>query len=286
MRHCVLLLAVLGIVLGCRHTQNVKPPVMPPVRHSLRSDRLLVQSNFKLEKDHPLIADLVRLRGQVSESLRLPEQGEDVVVYLFSSEAEFTRYLNATYPGLPKRRAYFVGTPRELAVFTYWGDRIQEDLRHEYTHGLLHASLKTVPLWLDEGLAEYFEVVGSEPGQVNGDYAQNLTALLGNGWRPDLKRLEELDKFEQMQRIDYQEAWAWVHFMLHSSPDTREILIGYLNDLKTDRQPTPLHLRLEQSGLRVADRFMNYVATLRTAQLLAEPAHAKSTPPQPRHTRY
>ena len=80
------------------------------------------------------------------------------------------------------------------------------------------------------------------------DYAQNLMTLLGNSWRPDLKRLEQLDKFEQMQRIDYQEAWAWVHFMLHSSPDTRDILIGYLNDLETDPHPTPLYVRLEQNG--------------------------------------
>ena len=43
-------------------------------------------------------------------------------------------------------------------VYTYWGNRIQQDLRHELTHAILHSVLKDVPLWLDEGLAEYFEV--------------------------------------------------------------------------------------------------------------------------------
>ena len=264
---------ILAIILGCRHTADVKPLIAPPTRHALRSDWLLVQSNFKLHKDHPLIADLIRLRGQVADSLKLPEQHQEVVVYLFTNEAEYAQYLNATYPGLPRRRAYFVGTRRELAVYTYWGERIQEDLRHEYTHGLLHASLKTVPFWLDEGLAEYFEIAGPEPGQINVDYSQNLMTLLGNGWRPDLRRLEGLDKFQQMQRIDYQEAWAWVHFMLHGSPDTREILIGYLKDLQTDPAPTPLYVRLEQNGLRVADRYMNYIATLRTTRLSMESSH-------------
>ena len=46
----------------------------------------------------------------------------------------------------------------DLLVYTYWGDRIQQDLRHELTHALLHSVLKDVPLWLDEGLAEYFEL--------------------------------------------------------------------------------------------------------------------------------
>lgn len=259
-----------GALLGCHHTQETRQLIAPPARHSVRSERLLVQSDFQLPKDHPLITDLIRLRGQVSELLELSEQQKEVVVYLFTNEQEYTQYLDATYPGLPKRRAYFVGTPRELAVYTFWGKRIQEDLRHEYTHGILHATLKEVPLWLDEGLAEYFEVIGPEPGQVNVDYAQNLVTLLGNGWRPDLKRLEQLDKFEQMQRIDYQEAWAWVHFLVHSSPETHEILVAYLKDLETEAAPVPLSARLEQNGLRVSDRFLNYVATLRTTRLISE----------------
>ncbi|MCA9067431.1 MAG: DUF1570 domain-containing protein [Planctomycetaceae bacterium] len=274
------LLVAVAILQGtsCQHTQPSRPLITVPTKHSVRSETLLVQSDFRLPKDHPLITDLIDLRGQVSSLLDLPEQRKEVVVYLFSNETEYTQYLNATYPGLPKRRAYFVGTPRELAVYTYWGERIQEDLRHEYTHGLLHSCLKEVPLWLDEGLAEYFEVIGPEPGQVNVDYAQNLMTLLGNGWRPDLKRLEQLDKFEQMQRIDYQEAWAWVHFMLHSSPDTREPLVSYLRDLRTETDPTPLSVRLEENGLRVQDRFMNYIATLRTVKLLHDPKFSQPNP--------
>ncbi len=108
--------------------------------------------------------------------------------------------------------------------------------------------------------------------------------LLGNGWRPDLKRLERLDKFEQMQRIDYQEAWAWVHFMLHSSPETREILVAYLTDLQTQADPVPLSVRLEQNGLRVQDRYLNYVATLRTTRLMNEPPTKIEANPHQRHT--
>lgn len=285
LRIAILLLAVIGVLQGssCQHTHPSRPLITVPTKHSVRSETLLVQSDFRLPKDHPLITDLIDLRAEVSEILELPEQRKEVVVYLFSNETEYTQYLNATYPGLPKRRAYFVGTPRELAVYTYWGERIQEDLRHEYTHGLLHSCLKTVPLWLDEGLAEYFEVVGAAPGQVNVDYSQNLMTLLGNGWRPDINRLEQLDKFEQMQRIDYQEAWAWVHFMLHSSPDTREVLVSYLRDLRSETNPTPLSVRLEENGLRVQDRFLNYIATLRTVKLLHDPSSSLVNPHE-RHT--
>ncbi len=214
-----------------------------PARHSIRSDQLLILSDFKLPRDHPLVVELISLRKQISQTLDLPIQQQVVVVYIFSSESEYREYLNTSYPGLPERRAYFVGTPRELAVYTFWGDRIQEDLRHEYTHGLLHAGLKAVPLWLDEGLAEYFEVPGPVPGTINNDYTSRLRGLVANSWRPDLKRLEGLEEFSQMQRVDYQEAWAWVHYLLHSSPDTRDNLLSYLRDLRKDANPNPLSCR-------------------------------------------
>ena len=40
----------------------------------------------------------------------------------------------------------------------YRNPEFGNDLRHECTHALLHAVLPAVPLWLDEGLAKYFEV--------------------------------------------------------------------------------------------------------------------------------
>ena len=42
---------------------------------------------------------------------------------------EYRKYIEETYPGLPFRRAYFIGTPDKLAVYTFWGDKIREDLR-------------------------------------------------------------------------------------------------------------------------------------------------------------
>eukprot|EP00913_Durusdinium_trenchii_P008891 g8357.t1 len=265
-RRMVWLLAGLLMLTGCRST--AQPVVLRPARYSIRAKQLLVLSNFRLNKDHPLIHDLVTLRKQVSDTLDLPVQREEVVVYIFTNEAEYREYINVTYPGLPNRRAYFVGTANELAVYTYWGDRIQEDLRHEYTHGLLHSSLKDVPLWLDEGLAEYFEVIGPKPGLINSDYATRLTKSMSNGWRPDLKRLERIEEFSQMQHVDYQESWAWVYYMLHSSPDTRAELLAYIRDLRQERRPTPLSERLARVIANPEDRFANYVATLGMSRVI------------------
>jgi hypothetical protein len=188
-------------------------------------------------------------------------QKQAVVVYLFADEARYSQYLHTRYPMLPPRRAYFVGSAKELAVYTYWGDRIQEDLRHEFTHGVLHATLKDVPLWLDEGLAEYFEV-STQPVGMNREYAMNLAAGVATGWEPDLNRLESLESVDQMHKSDYQESWAWVHFMLEHSEDSRMVLTGYLHDLRTTSQPGNLSTRLRSTIPSADKRFLSHVAGL------------------------
>jgi hypothetical protein len=245
--------------------------VTRPSKYSVRAEQLMILSDFKISRDHPLVQDLRRLRKQISATLDLPMQTDPVVVYLFSDELTYRQYLEVRYPDLPSRRAYFVGEPNKLAVYTYWGDKIQEDLRHEYTHGLLHAALTNVPLWLDEGLAEYFEVAGPEPGTVNVEYAHRLAEALANGWKPDIERLERLEEFSQMQRFDYQEAWAWVHFMLHSTPEAKEALVAYLRDLRTQTQPVPLSVRLQREVPEFQERLLSYVASLHSSSTWGGP---------------
>lgn len=232
-----------------------------PHRHAIRADQLLILSDVRLPKGHPLLVDLERLRQDISTTLDLPVQEQTVTVYLFADEQRYAHYLQNTYPNLPPRRAYFVGTARELAVYTYWGEKIQEDLRHEYTHGVLHACLKDVPLWLDEGLAEYFEVV-EPPVGYNREYVARMAQLLAEGWRPDLNRLEQLESVTQMHKADYFEAWAWVHFLLHESEDSRQVLLDYLNVLRDDPRPGRLSVRLRATIPHVDDRFLAYAATL------------------------
>ena len=257
---------------GCRQLpiqSLVGESIQRPGKHSVRSDHMLLLSDFEVDSDHKLVSELERVREQVISELQLPPQRDSVVVYLFKDESSYRRYLEATWPGLPPRRAYFVGTPRELAVYTFWGDRILEDLRHEYTRGVLHACLSDVPLWLDEGLAEYFEVPGATTGNVNVEYVQEIAKSIESGWRPDVTRLEAIKEFSDMDRVDYQEAWGWVHFMLHHSPDTKQVLIEFVSELRDDPSPRVLSDRMAEVLPSFADRFMSYVASMSSLPVVA-----------------
>ena len=228
-----LLLAAAAVAAGGCAGPNLKTaglaPLTGPPRpgaHSVRVENLVVKSDAELTADDPLVADLARLRSDVTAALELPPATRDVTVYLFPDEPAYRTYLDYMHPGLPPRRAYFVGTGSALHVYTFLGDRTAEDLRHETVHGVLHACLPGVPLWLDEGLAEYFET--PRPGDANADYPETLARAAADGWRPDLARLEALEDFAALSRRDYAESWAWVHLLMTGD---RTVLLDHLAGL-------------------------------------------------------
>lgn len=255
-----------ALLAGCQSTKKTAdiPVVRLPGRHSVQADQLVLLSDFRIDYNHAVISDLKELRGDVLSVLELQPSEQPVVVYLFENEQLYYDYLRSTWPMLPYRRAYFFGNSYELAVYTSWGDSVQEDLRHEFTHGILHSTLRTVPLWLDEGIAEYFEVAGDEPGAIKRKAVERLSLALANGWKPDMVRLEGLTEVADMGQSDYEEAWAWIHFMLHGDPAVRQSLIDYLADLRTNLNPEPLSNRLDETMLVANDRFASYVASLNT----------------------
>ncbi len=96
------------------------------------------------------------------------------------------------HPEFPDRRAFFVEGDTQLDIYAYWGDRVAEDLRHEVTHGYLHTMVPHLPLWVDEGLAEYFEVPRGQQGLNPPHRDMLLQAAREQRWRPDMQRLEQL----------------------------------------------------------------------------------------------
>jgi hypothetical protein len=220
-----------------------------PGKYSFRIAPYVFLSDFAVQADQPIFQELARLRDQVYQELRLPAGTAVVQVYLFEDKERYEGFMKTRYPDLPRRRAFFVAQPRpiggteDLLVYTFWGDHIQQDLRHELTHALLHSVIRDVPLWLDEGLAEFFELPAERAG-VNALHVENLRRAAGGGFQPDLARLEGLTQVAQMNPAEYREAWAWVHLMLRTRPEAKAALVAYLQQLRTDKAPGLLRPRL------------------------------------------
>ncbi len=236
-RIAVAMLAVLALLPGCQSTPKTTFSTDRPSLHTVSTRHFVINSDVRLESGNVLVQELESLHDQIYDTLRLPEQRDPVNVYLFADEASYRFYMHTTWKDLPPRRAYFVGTTRELAVYSFLSPQVQEDLRHEFTHGLLHATLQTVPLWLDEGLAEYFEVNASVPGAAHAGHLRELRQAESENWNPNLYRLEMLSDFRDLTARDYAESWAWVHFLLNSSDESSELLMAYVQELQNTKTP-------------------------------------------------
>jgi hypothetical protein len=221
---------------GCISTRNQSAAL--PAKYEIESGNLIVRSDLKIQEDDPLLEELKEIRDELITTLELPPPRRPVVIHLFMDQDRYANFMQARHPNLPSRRAFFIGTATELGVYAHWSPNVNEDLRHEYTHGVLHSCLRTVPLWLDEGLAEYYETARDVPGRLHREHTQNLAIAVKNGWRPDLARLEKIEDVPKMSLADYREAWAWVHFLLNDAPGGRELLVNYCKTLrKSDRPP-------------------------------------------------
>ena len=142
----------------------------------------------------------------------------------------FAHFLKFYYPELPPRRAFFLAQGSQRVVYTYSSPRLEEDLRHEATHALLRGSFGDLPLWLDEGLAEYFETDLAQPGAGTSASIRSPTTSRRLVSRT-CQRLESLSDIRQMTPRDYREAWAWVHLFLNGSEPGKSVLLTSLAEL-------------------------------------------------------
>jgi hypothetical protein len=274
---CAALLSMLGcnsfslhLLSRDKHDKAVTEPRLaspaPPSRYSFRIPPFVFLSDFEIDREKPLFGELAKLRDQVYGELRLTSGRAAVQVYLFENKDRYDEYMHAAYPSLPARRAFFIQQQRalggtdDLMVYTSWGERIQQDLRHELTHALLHSVIRDVPLWLDEGLAEYFELPPSEHG-INASHVETLRRDLGVTFQPDLDRLEKMKEVNEMKGPEYREAWLWTHWMLQSRPETKTVLLTYLQDLRKGN-PGPLAPRLAAVSPKLNDEFKKHLDRL------------------------
>jgi tetratricopeptide (TPR) repeat protein len=104
---------------------------------------------------------------------------------------------------------------------------------HEYTHALLHLNFKRLPLWLGEGLAEFFgnSTLGDQDMRTGTVDKTHLYILSKNEWLPikALLSVTETSPYYNEKNpasIFYAESWAVMHFLLLDPGARREQLLS------------------------------------------------------------
>jgi hypothetical protein len=270
-RHVLALwVTVILFLVGCVSCRTLSEHTQPlvPTRHQVRTGGFILFSNFPLKDDPPAIQTLQALERDLAQHLDFhPQEGDGPVeIYVLDDRNSFIHFLKFYYPELPQRRAFFLAQGSQRIVYTYASRQLAEDLRHEATHALLRGTYGDLPLWLDEGLAEYFESDLSKPGAL-GERLAPITADLNSGWLPNLDRLESLSDIREMSPRDYRESWAWAHLLLNGPKPGRSVLLKALAGLNEK----PGKLNLTEKGATNA-LLLAHLSALQSLPTHAEPS--------------
>ncbi len=218
------------------------------------------RADFSLDGYEPLLSETEQLQADLVAAIGIQPATQAVELFLFRDRSSYRKFLASWLPDVPYRRALFVKGDGPGGVYVYRGSQFEEDLRHEATHALLHASLAYIPLWLDEGLAEYFEAPRHQRAWGH-PHASTVRRQLRWGSLAAAAELERKTDLAQMGRDEYRDAWAWVHFMLHGPPAARDELVRYMVDLRDGTPPEPLsdrlHRRIPNLELRLREHFLS-----------------------------
>jgi len=164
-------------------------------------------------------------------------------VIVFKNDAAY-RPFKPLYQGKPSDEVagYFLATA-EINYLTFVAELRDESpyavVFHEYVHGLMNDNLRGTPLWVREGLAEYYSTFeigeGGKKVWLGKPRADHARLLRGQVWLP-LRELfaagEDSPHYhEGAQRgLFYAQSWALTHYLMLSNQGQRqEQFLRFLN---------------------------------------------------------
>lgn len=278
---CVLLIAVLRAAVcssGC--LMNLVLVLIPMLSALLwqpqtaqkwvvEEKRGAVEVYAEFDPNLPAIwGHLQDVQNELASELDVHPSGASTQIILFSNRARFMTYLVPKIPEARSRKAIFYKNGDVFQIYAFRSNQLITDLRHEYTHAILHQHLAFLPLWLDEGLAEYLE----EPAaQRNGSARLSGVKWKSRvGWSPSLNALESLPAAASMTEDDYRDSWAWVTFLLTDSETTRHLLKSHIQTISRGEAPPRFSQQLRQFDPSAEKRINSYFRKFRFPLTLAK----------------
>jgi tetratricopeptide (TPR) repeat protein len=140
--------------------------------------------------------------------------------------------------------AHFQHTPdRDLIAIGRYDPEKPDPLTHEYVHALVQHSGIDIPLWLNEGLAEYYSSMrpkGTKAlvGSLHYERLESLRRDVWVGLDRVLKADEDSPYYNEAEKATafYNESWALVHMLLQA-PGYKDQYLKFLEALLATPDP-------------------------------------------------
>lgn len=192
-------------------------------------------------------AELEKFREAVSRLSGIWQRrfSPPVTVFVFKDSESYEPF-KPLYQGKPAEVSGYLQTNNDSAYITLTTDWRRQNpesvIFHEYVHFLTGGRQRSLPVWLSEGLAEYFStfavISGGKQIVIGREIPAHLRHLREGGWLPmqtlltaeqDSPFYQELEK----KTVLYAQSWALTHFLMTGDADRQSQFRQLLNATAT-----------------------------------------------------
>ncbi|HYC91180.1 MAG TPA: DUF1570 domain-containing protein [Thermoanaerobaculia bacterium] len=260
------------LLLATNTRAAVPPPPESEPWTALTAGEFRIYSNASAHATQGIATNLLRMREALGKVTTLAVRTDKpTYVLIFRSEASFAPYRDAMFHGndAPVSGAFLSGRAANFITINAAAEGgVTRLVYHELAHHFMRNTIPGLPLWLDEGLAEYhstFSVRGHEV-RIGVMIPEHVRALRSR--RQPLIPLERHFAVDQQspeytdprpQRRFYAQSWALVHYFYSGGPERRARLEAFLEAIRSGRSAAEATPLLGSDYPAMAVELMTYV---------------------------
>ncbi|HEY0140464.1 MAG TPA: tetratricopeptide repeat protein [Thermoanaerobaculia bacterium] len=263
---------------------------------ALTAGEFRIFSNVSPRQTRQLATDLLRMRAALGKLTRLNLDSKlPTYVFVFRNGRTFAPYRDALIgrENVPAAGVFLAGRIANFMIM-----RADEEggagrvIYHELTHHFLRNTVGDPPLWLNEGLAEYYSTFTAKGGNVSVGLPlpqhvkwlrDNQLAPLEDHFAVDRQSREYSETPRQV--AFYAQSWALVHYLLHGPRDRHDQLGQFIEQLRAGKSHEEAlrttfgtdYAALEEE-LRSSVRKRTFVPMTYALEELQVPAVGEATP--------
>ena len=189
---------------------------------SVRSAQIEVLTDSGEKAGRAVLARLEQIR-RIFRDANMAESALGLRVFVFTSEKEFSAYASTA-----TTKGFYQSGPERDYIALCGGGSTERLAAHEYVHFVLNHSFRPLPVWFEEGTAEFYSTLNFERDRLRvGDSIESHLALLRKEPWLTADQLASVTQasplYNEAARIGvfYAQSWALVH-MLNLGPAYRD----------------------------------------------------------------
>lgn len=194
----------------------------------VKSPNFIVISNASVRQARKIARSFEQFRLLIKKSIPglNADPGSPLVIFAANDERSFLALLgvNKLARGEAQRSGWFVSGPERKFVAIRLDvpeERRYQVIYHEYTHLLVNLNFGAIPVWLNEGLAEFYSnaTIGDRESKVGEPGMVALDVLRTKPLFPldvlfSVKHDSPYYRDEDKTSIFYPESWALTHYLM------------------------------------------------------------------------